>query len=221
MKDRLTEELVAMRAAKELKPGDYCNLGFGIPELCASCVADGVVVQSEVGVLGYGPLYDDDEVDQMNPDYIDAGVHFFRYLPGMSFFDLQVSFAMIRSGRLISILGGLQVSEKGDIAVHNKGEEKISYRIGGSVDLAWGAKRLIVAMLHNTKAGVPKVVRDLTIPATARGCVDLIITDLAVMEVTGKGLVLKEVAPGWTPEEVIAETDAGLIVAADVREMEF
>jgi 3-oxoacid CoA-transferase subunit B len=177
-------------------------------------------VQSEVGVLGYGPLYDDDEVDQMNPDYIDAGVHFFRYLPGMSFFDLQVSFAMIRSGRLISILGGLQVSEKGDIAVHNRGEEEVGYRIGGSVDLAWGAKRLIIAMLHNTKAGIPKVVRDLTIPATARGCVDLIITDLAVIEVTGKGLVLKEVAPGWTPEEVIAKTDARLIVAADVREME-
>jgi 3-oxoacid CoA-transferase B subunit len=221
MKDRLTEELVAMRVVKELKPGDYCNLGLGLPELCASYVSDGVIVQSEIGVLGYGPLYDDDELDQMNLDYVDAGVHYFRYQPGMSFFDLQISFAMIRSGRLISILGGLQVSEKGDLAVHNRGQKEVAHRIGGSFDVAWGAKRLIVAMLHNTRVGVPKVVRELTIPATARECVDLVITDLAVMEVTGRGLVLKEVAPGWTPEEVLAETDAKLIMASDIREMEF
>ncbi len=221
MKKGLTEELVAMRVARELKPGDYCNLGIGLPELCASYVSDGVIVQSEIGVLGYGPLYDNDELDQINLDYVDAGVHYFRYRPGMSFFDMQLSFAMIRSGRLISILGGLQVSENGDLAVHNRGQGEVAHRVGGSIDMAWGAKRLIVAMLHNTRAGVSKVVHELTIPATARRCVDLVITDLAVMEVTEIGLVLKEVAPGWTPEEVTAKTNAKLIIASDVREMEF
>jgi len=221
MKERLTEELIAMRVAKELKPGDYCNLGLGIPQLCASYAADGVIVQSEIGVLGYGPLYDDDSLDKINIDYVDAGVKYFQYLPGMSLFDLQTSFAMIRSGRMISVLGGLQVSERGDLAVHNKGEEEVAHRIGGSMDLAWGAKRLIVAMTHNIKDGSPKVVRKLTIPATTRACVNIIVTDLAVIEVTEKGLVLKEVAPGWTPEEVMAETEAKLMVASDVHEMEF
>jgi len=221
MKDRLTEELIAMRVSKELKPGDYCNLGLGIPQLCASYVAEGVVVQSEIGVLGYGPLYDDDSLDKINIDYVDAGVKYFQYLPGMSLFDLTTSFAMIRSGRLISILGGLEVSQKGDLAVHNKGEEEVAHRIGGSMDLAWGAKRLIVAMTHTTNDGRSKVVRELTIPATTKACVDLVVTDLAVMEVSSKGLILKEVAPGWTPKEVQAETDAVLIIAADVHEMEF
>ncbi len=221
MKNGLTEELVAMRVARELKPGDYCNLGIGLPELCASYVSDGVIVQSEIGVLGYGPLYDNDDLDQINLDYVDAGVHYFSHRPGMSFFDMQLSFAMIRSGRLISILGGLQVSEKGDLAVHNRGQGEVAHRVGGSIDMAWGAKRLIVAMLHNTRAGASKVVRELTIPATARRCVDLVITDLAVMDVTKRGLVLKEVAPGWTPEEVIAKTNAELIIGSDVQEMEF
>ena len=221
MKERLTEELIAMRVAKELMPDDYCNLGLGIPQLCASYVADGVIVQSEIGVLGYGPLYDDGSLDKINIDYVDAGVKYFQYLPGMSLFDLQTSFAMIRSGRMISVLGGLQVSEGGDLAVHNKGEEEVAHRIGGSMDLAWGAKRLIVAMTHNTNDGHPKVVREMTLPITTKACVNLIVTDLAVIEVTKEGLVLKEVAPGWTPEEVIAETDAEISIAPDVREMEF
>jgi 3-oxoacid CoA-transferase subunit B len=221
MKERLTEELIAMRVARELKPGDCCNLGLGIPQLCASYVDQGVMVQSEIGVLGYGPLYDDDSLDKINIDYVDAGVKYFQYLPGMSLFDLTTSFAMIRSGRLISVLGGLEVSEKGDLAVHNKGEEEVAHRIGGSMDLAWGAKRLIVAMTHSTSEGKPKVVRELSIPVTTRACVDFIVTDIAVIDVTPEGLVLKETAPGWAPKEVIAETDAKLIVVSDVREMEF
>jgi len=221
MKERLTEELLAMRVAKELEPGDYCNLGLGIPQLCATYVAEGVIVQSEIGVLGYGPLYDDDSLDKINIDYVDAGVKYFQYLPGMSLFDLTTSFAMIRSGRLISILGGLEVSQHGDLSVHNKGEEEVAHRIGGSMDLAWGAKRLIVAMTHCTYDGRKKIVKELTIPATTRSCVDLIVTDIAVIDVTPGGLVLKETAPDWTPEEVQAETDVRLIVAADVHEMEF
>lgn len=221
MKDRLTDELVAMRVAKELVPGDYCNLGIGMPLLCASYAPEGVMVQSENGVLGYGPLYTSDEIELLDQDMVDAGMRYFQYVPGMSFFDMLTSFAMIRSGRLISILGGLQVSEKGDLSVHSMSEDERTTRIGGSMDLAWGAKRLIVAMTHDAKDGSPKVVRELTMPVTARRCVNLIVTDLAVIEVTASGLVLKEFAPGWTPEEVIAETEATLTVAADVREIEF
>jgi len=128
---------------------------------------------------------------------------------------------MIRSGRLISILGGLQVSEKGDVAIHSVSQDNKAPRIGGSMDLAWGAKRLIIAMTHNAKDGSPKVVRDLTMPTTAKACVDLIITDIAVIKVTADGLLLKEYAPGWTPEEIIAQTEGSLMVAGDLKEMGF
>ncbi|UCH42470.1 MAG: succinyl-CoA--3-ketoacid-CoA transferase [Dehalococcoidales bacterium] len=221
MKDRLTDELVAMRVAKELVPGDYCNLGIGLPLLCASYAPEGVMMQSENGVLGYGPLYTSDEIDLIDQDMVDAGMRYFQYVPGMSFFDMLTSFAMIRSGRLISILGGLQVSEKGDLAVHSMSDDEKTTRIGGSMDLTLGAKQLIVAMTHNAKDGTPKVVRQLTMPVTARECVNLIVTDIAVIEVTSSGLVLKEFAPGWTPKEVMAETEAPLTVAKDLREMEF
>ena len=221
MKDRLTDELVAMRVAKELVPGDYCNLGIGLPLLCASYAPEGVMVQSENGVLGYGPLYTSDEIELIDQDMVDAGMRYFQYVPGRSFFDMLTSFAMIRSGRLVSILGGLQVSEKGDLAVHSLSEDERTTRIGGSMDLTWGAKRLIVAMTHNTKDGSPKIVHQLTMPVTTRGCDNLIVTDIAVIEVAARGLVLKEFAPGWTLEEVMAETEAPLAIATDLREMEF
>jgi len=221
MKERLTDELMAMRAAKELSTGDYCNLGIGVPLLCVSYIPEGVMVQSENGVIGYGPAYDNDELDKIDLDLIDAGMRYFQPLPGMAFFDQLTSFSMIRSGRLISILGGLQVSEKGDVAIHTVSEGNKTPRIGGSMDLAWGAKRLIIAMTHNAKDGSPKVVRDLTMPSTARVCVDLIITDIAVIKVTETGLVLQEFAPDWTPEEIITQTDASLMVAGDIKEMMF
>jgi 3-oxoacid CoA-transferase B subunit len=128
---------------------------------------------------------------------------------------------MIRSGRLTSILGGLQVSEKGDLAIHGTSEDDTYPQIGGAMDLAWGAKRLIVAMTHNTKEGKSKIVKALILPISAGGCVNLILTDLAVIEVTPEGLLLKEYAPGWTPEEIQEQTEARLIVAGDVREIEF
>jgi len=221
MKDRLTDELVAMRVAKELSPGDYCNLGIGIPLLCAAYIPDGVIIQSENGVLGYGPTYDATMIEQIDPDIADAGMRYLLHVPGMSFFDTLTSFVMIRAGRLVSVLGGLQVSEKGDLAVHSLGEDAGVPHIGGSMDLAWGAKRVIVAMTHNSKDGKAKVLRELTLPVTCKKRVNLIITDLAVLQVTNQGLLLLEYAPGWTPEEIRARTDAYVTVAQDAHEIEF
>jgi len=221
MKERLTEELIAMRAAKELKPGDYCNLGLGTPQLCASHVSQGICVQTENGALGFGPLVTANDWEKLDTDLIDAGGRFFSSAPGMSFFDMLTSFNMIRSGRLTTILGGLQVSEKGDLAIHSMDEDDPYPQIGGAMDLAWGAKRLIVAMTHNSKDGTPKIVKELTLPLSAKESVDLIITDLAVIEVTPDGLLLKEFAPDWTPEEVQSQTGARLLVAEDVKEVEF
>jgi 3-oxoacid CoA-transferase subunit B len=225
MKDKLTEELVAMRAARELAPGDYCNLGIGIPLNCAAYAPEGVMLQSENGVLGYGPTFDRESLDEnreyVDWDVVDAGMRYLGHVPGMAFFDMLTSFSMIRSGRMFSILGGLQVSEKGDASIHSLSEAEKASKIGGSLDLAWGARRLIITMTHCSKDGDPKIVRELTMPATTRKRVDLIVTDLAVVEVTGSGLVLKEVAPGWTPEEIQKQTGATLTIAPDVREMEF
>ena len=224
MKEKLTEELIAMRAARELAPGDYCNLGIGVPLLCASYAPEGVTVQSENGVLGYGPLHeldDDDDLKQLDVDLIDAGRRFFQYKTGMAFFDMLTSFAMIRSGRLVSILGALQVSEDGDAAIHSMNKADRFLQVGGSMDLAWGARRLIIAMTHCTKNGNPKIVRELTMPVTTKSCVDLIVTDMAVIEVTGSGLILREYAPGWTPAEIQEQTGAALKVADDIQEMTF
>jgi 3-oxoacid CoA-transferase B subunit len=178
-------------------------------------------VQTENGAIGYGALIGLDNLEMVDADLVDAGSMFFTPAPGMCFFDLATSFAMMRSGRLISVLGGLEVSEKGDLAVHSMSNTDVYLQIGGSMDLAWGARRLIVAMTHNSKEGKPKIVKRLTMPLTAAECVDLIVTDIAVIEVTPGGLVLREVAPGWTPEEVQSCTGASLIMAPDVREIEF
>ena len=220
MKQRLEREVIAMRAAKELKDGDYVNLGIGIPTLCALHIPEGVIFQSENGALGYGPLVTQDEVEKAEQYYVDAGGRYFTPAPGMAIFDLVTSFAMIRSGRLITILGGLQVSEKGDMANWNTGQDPLGGTIGGGMDLAMGAKRVIIAMEHTTKDGKPKIVEQCTAPITARDCVDLIITDLAVIEVTPEGLLLKEVAPGWSAAEVQALTEPRLIVAPDLKEIE-
>jgi len=220
MKEKLSEEVIAMRAAKELKDGDYCNLGIGIPQFCASYVPPGCQVQTENGAIGYGPLLTMDSIDQVNADMADAGARFFSRAPGMCFFDLLSSFVMIRSGRLISILGGLQVSEKGDLAIHSTGDADGFPQIGGAMDLAYGAQRVIVTMTHTTKDNKPKIVRNLSMPLSASQCLDLIITDIAVIEVKPDGLLLKEFAPGWTVEEIQALTAAHLNLAADLKEME-
>jgi 3-oxoacid CoA-transferase B subunit len=220
MKFRLDRETIAMRAAKELKDGDYVNLGLGIPTLCGLYVPEGVFFQSENGALGYGPLLLEDEIDKADFHYYDAQGRFFSIAPGMAFIDIFTSFAMIRSGRMVTIMGGLQVSGKGDLANWSIGGDALGGTIGGSMDLALGAKKVIITMEHTTKDEKPKIVEKCTSPLTARECVDMIVTDLAVIEVKPDGLILKELAPDWTAEEVQALTEPALIVAPDLKEIE-
>jgi len=220
MKQRLDRDVIGMRAAKELKDGDCVNLGFGIPTLCALYVPEGVRFQTEAGLLGYGRLVMANEVEKADWHYIDASGRFCTSAPGMAIFDVVTSFAMIRSGRLISIMGGFQVSEKGDLANWNTGGDALGGTIGGAMDLAVGSKMVIITMDHTTKEGNYRIVKKCSYPLTAKECVDLIVTDLAVIEVTPEGLLLKEVAPGWTAEEVQALTEPKLIIAPDLKEIE-
>lgn len=214
----LTRELIAMRIARELQDGMTVNLGIGLPTLVANFIPEGreVVFQAENGILGYGGIQEA-EFDQ---DLINAGGQPVSILPGASFFGSDVSFAMIRGGHVdVSVLGGLQVSEQGDLAnwiVPERGGGSI----GGAMDLATGARQLIVAMEHVTPRGEPKILRRCSYPLTAQRCVDLIVTDLAVVEVTPGGLVLRELAPGVSAEAVEALTEAPLHRAPDLCEME-
>jgi 3-oxoacid CoA-transferase subunit B len=218
-KFKLDRQTMALRVAKEFQDGDYVNLGIGIPVLASNYVPAGreVVFQSENGVLGFGEIHSAGEGD---PDFVNAGGQPVSIIPGTSFFGHDESFSIIRGGHLdISVMGGLQVSEKGDLANWLVPERQIG-TIGGAMDLAVGAKRLIIVMNHTTKEGKPRIVKKCTYPLTALECVDLVVTDIAVIEVTKKGLVLKEVAPGWIPEEVQKVTEAKLIVAPDCHEIE-
>jgi len=220
MKQRLDRDIIGMRAAKELKDGDCVNLGFGIPTLCALYVPEGIRFQTEAGLLGYGRLVMADEIEKADWHYIDASGRFCMPAPGMAVFDVVTSFAMIRSGRLISIMGGFQVSEKGDLANWNTGGDALGGTIGGAMDLAVGSRMVIITMDHTTKEGNYRIVKKCSYPLTAKECVNLIVTDLAVIEVTPRGLLLKEVAPGWTAEEVQALTEPKLIIAPDLKEIE-
>jgi 3-oxoacid CoA-transferase B subunit len=220
MKQRLDRDTIAMRAAKELQDGDCVNLGFGLPTLCALYVPEGVRFQTEAGLLGYGKLVMADEAEKADWHYIDASGRFCTPAPGMAIFDVVTSFIMIRSGRLISIMGGFQVSEKGDLANWNVGGDALGGTIGGAMDLAMGSARVIILMEHNTKSGKHRIVKECSYPLTGMNCVDLVVTDLAVIAVTPDGLVLKEVAPGWTAEEVQAFTEPRLIFSHDLKEIE-
>jgi len=219
MKMRLDEETIALRAAKEFEDGMVVNLGYGMPGLCANFIPEGrtVFFQSENGTLGYGPLLTDEEKDY---ELINASDQPVTPLPGMCFFDSATSFDMIRGGHIdVVILGAYQVSEKGDLA--NWGRPgRPATGMGGGMDLALGGKKLMVMMLHTTKEGGPRIVRQCTFPLTARNCVKKIFTDIAVIDVTKQGLVLREVAPGWTAEEVQALTEPMLIVGEDLKEIE-
>jgi 3-oxoacid CoA-transferase subunit B len=218
-KFKLDRQTMALRVAKEFQDGDYVNLGIGIPVLASNYVPSGreVVFDSENGVLGFGEIHTAGEGD---PDFVNAGGQPVSVIPGTCFFAHDESFSIIRGGHLdISVMGGLQVSEKGDLANWLVPERQIG-TIGGAMDLAAGAKRLIIVMNHTTKDGEPRIVKKCTYPLTGVECVDLVVTDIAVIEVTMKGLVLKEVAPGWTPEEVQKVTEAKLIVAPDCHEIE-
>lgn len=218
-KFRLDRQTMALRVAREFQDGDCVNLGIGIPVLASNYVPAGreVVFHSENGVLGFGPVHTAGEGD---PDFVNAGGQPVTIIPGTSFFAHDESFSIVRGGHLdLCVLGGLQVSEKGDLANWLVPERKIG-TIGGAMDLALGARRLIVAMNHVTKEGEPRIVKECTYELTALECVDLLVTDIAVIEVTKKGMVLREVAPGWTPEEVQELTEPTLIVAGGCREIE-
>jgi len=217
----LTDELMALRAANELEEGMYVNLGIGLPTMVSNWIAGrDIVLQAEIGFLEQGPFAGPDEVDQ---DLISAGAEPVTVLPGASFFSISESFAMIRGGHIdVAILGALQVSERGDLASWNNPARKISDcgNIGGSMDLAVGAKRVIVIMEHTTSDGEPKILKECTFPLTAKRVVNLIITNLAVIAVSEEGLVLREIFPGLTPDEVQAVTGAELKVAEDLREIQ-
>ena len=219
-KQRLSHELMALRVAREFRAGIVVNLGIGLPTLVSNYIPEdgSILTHAENGVVGYGPFPPEGQGD---PNLINAGGQMVTLVPGAAFVHHADAFAMIRGGHVdVAVLGALQVSEKGDLANWLMPGRTLGSP-GGAVDLVAGVPRVIALMEHTTRDGQPKLVRQCTLPLTGLACVDLVVTDVAVAEVTPQGLLLREVAPGWSAREVQDITEARLLVAPDLQEVRF
>ncbi len=218
----ISRELMALRIANEIPDGSYANLGIGIPTLVSNWIEGrDIVFETEIGMLNTGPIAIGGEVDQ---DLINASCQPITELPGACYFSEAESFAMIRGGYMdVAVLGAFQISEKGDFCGWNIPGQRPDKtgNIGGSMDLAVGARKLIIAIEHTMKTGELKILNKCTYPLTAKGVVNLIVTDLAVIEVTEDGLLLKETAPDLTPENIQSVTEPRLIISPDLKDFSF